>query len=52
MKFENPREGISAPDLPCGHEFPDQYQRACHCPGGAWFWRRKEKNLADRADTP
>lgn len=46
------REGISAPDLPCGHEFPDQYQRACHCPGGAWFWRRKEKNLADRADTP
>ena len=51
-KFENPREGISAPDLPCGHEFPDQYQRACHCPGGAWFWRRKEKNLADRADTP
>ena len=46
------QEGISAPDLPCGHEFPDQYQRACHCPGGAWFWRRKEKNLADRADTP
>ena len=52
LELKNPGEGISASDLPGGHELPDQYQRTGHCPGGARVWRRKEENLADRENAP